>query len=151
MLKINKGEPWVMWPDSMVANFIEYPANKIFEHNGNYKFILTFELNEDIISKSTLFCKLPSYLGIDLELNGVTFIITESDIDTTYEFKNYIWQSNKKYVLVIEKINNNIVILINEEVIFEYVIQNKIASNDISHILFGAGNFPKNNVNLNMK
>ena len=149
MLKINKGEPWVMWPDRMVANFIEYPANKIFEHNGNYKFILTFELNEDIISKSTLFCKLPSYLGIDLELNGITFIITESGIDTTYEFKNYIWQSDKKYILVIEKINNNIIILINGEVIFEYVIQNKIASDDISHILFGAGNFPKNAYNLN--
>lgn len=149
MLKINKGEPWVMWPDSMVTNFIEYPANKIFEYDGNYKFILTFELNEDIVSKSTLFSKLPSYLGIDLELNGITFIVTEIDMNTVYEFKNYIWQSNKEYKLVIEKINNKINILINNEVMFEYVIKNKIASDNISHILFGAGNFPKNGINLN--
>jgi hypothetical protein len=149
MLKINKGEPWVMWPDKMVANFIEYPANKIFEYDGNYKFVLIFELNEDIISKSTLFCKLPSYLGIDLELNGITFIVTETNTDTMYEFKNYIWQSNKQYKLVIEKVNNKIDILINNEVIFEYVIKNKIASDTISHILFGAGNFPKNGINLN--
>jgi hypothetical protein len=90
MLKINKGEPWVMWPDKMVANFIEYPANKIFEYDGNYKFILTFELNEDIVSKSTLFCKLPSYLGIDLELNGITFIVTETNMDTMYHIRKSI-------------------------------------------------------------
>jgi hypothetical protein len=84
-----------------------------------------------------------------LELNGITFIVTETNTDTMYEFKNYIWQSNKQYKLVIEKINNKIDILINNGVIFEYVIKNKIASDTISHILFGAGNFPKNGINLN--
>ena len=45
MLKINKGGPWIMWPNSLVENFIEFPANKIFDFDGDYSFLLEFELD----------------------------------------------------------------------------------------------------------
>lgn len=32
---------------------------------------------------------------------------------------------------------------------FNEFLKNKLASDDISHIIFGAGNFPKNDFNLN--
>ena len=44
MLRIEKGNPWAMWPDNLVDNFIDNPANKIFDYEGNFMFHLVFEL-----------------------------------------------------------------------------------------------------------
>ncbi len=52
MLKITKGNPWVMWPDSLVENFITDPANKILDYNGNFDFKLIFELPNLVNIKS---------------------------------------------------------------------------------------------------
>ena len=149
MLRINKGNPWIMWPDGIVENFIENPANKIFDYNGNFTFKLTFSLPNNITEKSTLFSKLPSYFGIDLEENGMTLIVTYDNKETGYLFINYWWEINKSYELVIEKKDNMLNVLVNREKIITFILQGKLASDNTSHIIFGAGNFPKNNFNLN--
>ena len=82
MLRIEEGEPWVMWPDNLVANFIDYPANKIFDYNGEFEFKLVFELVAPVKRKSTLFSKLPSYFGIDIEEYGLLLIVTEDTKNT---------------------------------------------------------------------
>jgi hypothetical protein len=149
MLRVEEGEPWVMWPDNLVANFIDYPANKIFDYNGEFEFKLVFELIEPIRRKSTLFSKLPSYFGIDLEEYGLLLIVTEDTKDTQYIFANQTWEVGKKYELIINKQFDFITITINGTQYIRYEVLSKLAKDDISHIILGAGNFPKNGFNLN--
>lgn len=147
MLKIEKGNPWIMWPNLLSDRFIENPANKIFDHEGNFKFRMVFELFDDITEKSTLFAKLPSYLGIDLEHFGILLIITEKE--TEYITYNFQWEIGKKYELVIKKIDGVFSVVIDEVPIIVKFIKSGLASDENSHIIFGAGNFPKNGFNLN--
>lgn len=149
MLKIVKGNPWVMWPDSLVENFIDEPANKILDYSGYFDFILTFELPELVTEKSTLFSKLPSYFGVDIEVNGLTIILNEKERTAKYMFVDFIWMPNEKYNLEIIQRNKIIIVKINGETLLNYQIETELSSDGISHIIFGAGNFPKNNFNLN--
>ena len=149
MLKIEEGKPWVMWPDILVANFIDYPANKILDYDGDFTFKLKFELTKPVKKKSTLFSKLPSYFGIDLEEYGLLLIVTDESKHTDYLFADNIWNVGEIYCLTIRKISNTISILLNHRVVINYKLKHKLASDDISHIIFGAGNFPKNGFNLN--
>lgn len=149
MLKINKGEPWVMWPDNIVKNFIEFPANKIFDYDGNFEFYLIFELIDEISEKSTLFSKLPSYFGFDLEKNGFTFIISDLDGNLFYFFKEIEWNKNKKYKILIKKEKNILLLNINDNNKLIIELEKPLSKDDNSHIIFGSGNFPKNNYNLN--
>jgi hypothetical protein len=48
MLKIESGKPWIMWPDIMANNFIDNPANKVFDSEGDFKFRIIFELEEPV-------------------------------------------------------------------------------------------------------
>lgn len=149
MLKITKGNPWVMWPDSLVENFIKDPANKILDYNGNFDFRLIFELPSLVKTKSTLFSKLPSYFGVDIEEYGLTFIISETNRESKYKFSDFTWEIDKKYQLNIQKRGNSLTLSIDDNQIIEHVIETELSSDNISHIIFGAGNFPKNNFNLN--
>lgn len=149
MLKIVKGNPWVMWPDSLVENFIDEPANKILDYGGDFDFKLTFELPELVTEKSTLFSKLPSYFGVDIEVNGLTIILNEKERTAKYMFVDFTWKPNEKYNLEIIQRNKIIIIKINGETLLNYQIETELSSDGISHIIFGAGNFPKNNFNLN--
>ena len=150
MLKIDKGEPWVMWPDNLVSNFIESPANKIFDYDGEYIFNLKFELNEPIDGKKTLIAKLPTYFGIDIIPNGCLLIYSFQDgIEAFQLFKEYKWNQNLVYDLVVKKNGNQMSITINEEEFFHIELNEQLGYDDNSHIIFGAGNFPKNGFNLN--
>ena len=149
MLRIKEGEPWVMWPNNIVPNFINYPANRIFDFDGNFVFKIIFELDKPIINKSTLFSKLPSYFGVDLESNGITFILSDINGFTQYHFNDYTWEIDKRYELIIKKNGNSISYYINNILLLNIFIENKLSEDDNSHIIFGAGNFPKNNYNLN--
>lgn len=150
MLKINKGEPWVMWPNNLVSNFIDILGNKVFDEKKNFTFKMVFELTEPIEDKQTLFAKLPSYFGIDLSTTGIHFIYKfESSIETYYLFEKFNWEINKKYELVIEKVESELKVIINDEEIFEVDLMYDLSANDNSHIIFGSGNFPKNGYNLN--
>jgi hypothetical protein len=149
MLKIKEGEPWIMWPNILGQKFIKDPANRIFDYEGDFSFRLTFELNDAITKKSTLFAKLPSYFGIDLEEYGILLIITDNKGKTEYLTCNFQWEPKKKYDLLITRSQEVITLYINGEALNLYFIEDKLASDENSHIIFGAGNFPKNNFNLN--
>ncbi len=149
MLKIKEGEPWIMWPNILGQKFIKDPANRIFDYEGDFSFRLTFELNSTITKKSTLFAKLPSYFGVDLEEYGILLIITDNKSKTEYLTCNFQWEPEKKYDLLITKSQEVITLYINGEALNLYFIEDKLASDENSHIIFGAGNFPKNDFNLN--
>ena len=148
-LEIKKGEPWVMWPDLLVGNFNDFPANKIFDHKGDYVFTIEFELVEQLTDKVCLFSKLPSYFGVDLRNGGITLTYSEKDKETDYIDANYNWLVGKRYELKIEKKDKNIILTIDKFQIFNFKIENDLKEDSDSHIIFGAGNFPKNGFNLN--
>lgn len=149
MLRINKGEPWVMWPDSMVANFIEDPANKVFDYEGDFTFSLSFNLTFPVEEKSTLFSKLPSYFGVDLERNGLVLLYTYRNTDTKYEWVDYSWKIETEYIITLRKSGNILELLVNDEKLLILTLTDILASDNNSHIIFAAGNFPKNGFNLN--
>lgn len=149
MLKIKEGEPWIMWPNILGQKFIKDPANHIFDYEGDFSFKLVFELEKEITRKSTLFAKLPSYLGIDLEEYGMLLIVTDDKGKTEYLSCNFEWEPNRKYELLITKGNGVITVYIDENALTLYFINDKLAADTNSHIIFGAGNFPKNEFNLN--
>ncbi len=149
MLKINRESIWVMWPDFLVDNFIDYPSNKIFDYEGDFNFIIEFKLSDIVKEKMTLFAKLPTYFGIDVESYGLLIIYNEEGVDTKYLTKNYQWVPNKKYSLEIIKSGFNIKLSINDELLFDIDLSTKLVSDERPHIIFGSGNFPKNGFNLN--
>ena len=149
MLKIKEEEPWIMWPNILGQRFIKDPANRIFDHDGDFKFRLIFELEEPVSKKSTLFAKLPSYFGIDLEDYGILLIVTDDKGKTEYLTCNFQWEANKKYDLLITKSQGVVTVSIDGNALILYFVDQKLASDENSHIIFGAGNFPKNEFNLN--
>jgi hypothetical protein len=149
MLKINKENIWVMWPDFLADNFIDYPSNKIFDYRGNFNFLIEFQLSDVVTNKMTLFAKLPTYFGIDIEISGLLAIFNEEGDETKYLTKNYGWEPNKKYKLEITKDGNDIKVTINNELIFDIILKTNLIEDNKPHIIFGSGNFPKNDYNLN--
>jgi hypothetical protein len=138
-----------MWPNILGQKFIKDPANRIFDYEGDFSFRLVFELDDVIAKKSTLFAKLPSYFGVDLEEYGILLIITDNKGKTEYLTCNFQWDAGKKYELLITKSQEVITLYIDGEALNLYFIEDKLASDENSHIIFGAGNFPKNDFNLN--
>lgn len=150
MLKIDKGQPWVMWPDNLVSNFIEHPANKIFDYEGNFNFTLKFELDEVIKERKTVISKLPTYFGVDIVPDGCRFIYRYKEAtETFYLFEECTWDVGVVYTLVIKKIGKKLTVKINDRIFFDFELVYPLGSDDNSHIIFGAGNFPKNGFNLN--
>ena len=149
MLKIEEGKPWVMWPNNLVDNFIDFPANKVFDQEKDFDFTIKFQLREVVTKKSTLFSKLPSYTGIDIEPYGLLLILSLSEKDTEYIFMDYTWSVDVEYTLSFKKTNNVINVEINGQNLLSREISTSIKGDDQSHIIFGAGNFPKNGFNLN--
>lgn len=149
MLRIKEGEPWVMWPNNLVDNFLEHPSNRIFDYNCDFEFNIVFELTDEILSKSTLFAKLPSYLGIDLESQGILFILSEEGLDTRYITHQHSWGVGKKYDLLIKRVNKTLTIDLDSTTIIDIELITSIPDDSNSHIVFGAGNFPQNGFNLN--
>ena len=109
-----------MWPDLLVGNFNDYPANKIFDHKGDYVFTIEFELVEQITDKVCLFSKLPSYFGVDLRNGGITLTYSEKDKETDYIDANYNWLIDRKYELKIEKKEKNVILTIDKFQIFNF-------------------------------
>ncbi len=149
MLKINKGEPWIMWPDAMVSSFIDFPANKIMDFNGDFEILMDFELVEEVKQKGSLFTRLPIYCGFDVESWGAMFILTDENNKMSYLQFDYVWEVNKPYQFQIKKTSNVIEFILNDEVMITHEMSCKLGSNDESHFIFGCGNHPSNDFNLN--
>ncbi len=149
MLKIDKDNIWVMWPDFLVDNFIDYPSNKIFDYEGDFKFLIEFKLSDIVKNKMTLFAKLPTYFGVDIEEYGILLIVNEDGEETKYITKDHQWVPNKRYKLEIEKLGKSIKLKIDGLNLIELNLNNKLINDDRPHIIFGSGNFPKNGFNLN--
>lgn len=151
MITINKGEPWIFWPSSICDTLPINPANRCINGNHNFSFEIWLELLEIPKSKGTIFAILPDYTGIDIDIEKLSMIFDYNgkreytEIDNNFKINELI---KIKFEHLIDKYIN---IYASETIIYQKNIENLFLGNggSDSHIIFGAGNFPKNNFNLN--
>ena len=150
MLKLKTGEPWVFWPSSICDTFPEHPGNRILRGDCYFEFDLRFTLREEPVERKTIFALLPKYTGLDIHSVGMVFAYTTEE-ETSYINLPSLIKVGEEVLLTVEhQPNKYLRIFINKELIEEISLDNKVFGLDNSpHIIFGAGNFPKNNFNLN--
>jgi hypothetical protein len=153
---IEKGEPWILWPDKVSYGINRGNIAETFEGTCDF----TLGINLKIIStegKRTIFAKLPNYCGIDLEGNNNPLLILKilkggqekyeyirSQIEVNYDYNFFIYRYKKSEGLI--------EVLVNEEIAISYKLgtDEQLTSEEEPHIIFGAGNFPENDFNMNL-
>ena len=140
----------VFWPSSICDSFPENPANLILSGNESFEFTLDFKVINDIVEQSTVFTLVPKYTGLDLFPNETVVTITFEDKTEYYKFPSLIKKGVNSQIKFEHKPKEFIKVFINsKEVVNESLVDRVFGLSDSPHIIFGAGNFPVNNFNLN--
>ena len=148
MLEIRKGNPWIFWPSSICDTFPTDPANK--KLNGKYSFKLEFDftLLDDSNDKKTIFSMLPMYSGFDVD-NGCDIFLYNIGETKTKVLPKLVKVGEKTNIKFEYIYGKRITLYINDK---EYSVElndEELGFDESPHIVFGAGNFPKNGFNLN--
>lgn len=151
MLNIENGKPWVFWPSHICDTFPENPANKILQGKE------PFEMYVDLVVKKTegvigtLFTLLPHYTAMDIYEGRVLFTMMNEDRETEYwDLPFPLFDDARMRIKWIHEPNKSFDVFINERPVHKVDLSEKsFAYDDDPHIIFGAGNFPKNGFNLN--
>jgi hypothetical protein len=150
MLSIKKGHPWIFWPSSICDTLPINPGNKLLSGDKYFKLTLEYILRDSSDDQKTLFTIVPRFTGLDLYKNKSVLTVTCED-NAEYIDLDYIAIENERTKLVIEH---------SSEVFFNLFINDSLIHNldlkgrsfgiaDSPHLILGAGNFPKNDFNLN--
>ena len=150
MLKISKGEPWLFWPSSICETFPEKPANLILSGEYNFEVELSFILRDYSDKQKTIFALVPHYTGLDLYKDQIVFTVTYEDKARYYRLPRIFTPDITTNIRIEHKVKEHFKIFIDkEEVVSESLSDKSLGKCPHPHIIFGAGNFPKNNFNLN--
>lgn len=150
MLKINKGNPWLFWPSSICETFPEHPSNLLLTGDKEFSFTIEFTMQDDSIDHKTIFALLPRYSGLDVYVDKSIFTITYEDETVYYDIGDVIKPFEKTIVTFLHLPKEKLVVFINKKVVVEEDLTNKtFGLSEAPHIVFAAGNFPKNDFNLN--
>ena len=150
MLEIRKGEPWIFWPSSICDTFPIEPANK--KLNGEHSFLIDFDftLLDDAFDKKTIFSLLPMYSGYDVDKGCDIFLYNDGEKTHTKVLPNLVKPNIKTNIKFEYIYKESIELYVNNLKQARIGLKNKtLGYSDSPHIIFGAGNFPKNNFNLN--
>jgi hypothetical protein len=154
---IKHGEPWLLWPNTVSYGINKGDINRTLEGDTDFTMSMRIKVLSKTPSKRTIFSKLPNYMGLDVENdnNNLLFICNfdeDGERNAEYLFipNELGWDWNFITIRYNNKINY-IDILINDVVVFEKQLKpnQRISSDDQSHVIFGSGNFPHNGFNLN--
>jgi hypothetical protein len=153
---IKEGEPWLLWPDMISFGINRGDIYKTFEGETDFTISMRVKIISKEPHKRTLFAKLPNYMGIDVEgdKNRLLFIgnyIKDNVVTPEYEMIDGYLNWDYNFITInYSKEFNSIKILINDINVFEHNLGNKqLTTGHEPHIVFGAGNFPRNGFNLN--
>ena len=150
MLSINKGEPWLFWPSSICDTFPENPSNLILSGDKDFQFNIDFILKDTSMDQKTVFALVPKYTGLDLYKNETVITITYEDKARYYRLPKIIDINVPTSVKFQHKVKQHLKVFINnEEEVSESLKDKTFGLSGFPHIIFGAGNFPKNDFNLN--
>jgi len=150
MLKINKGEPWLFWPSSICDTFPENPSNLLLSGDKSFEFSLDFILKDTSVDQKTIFALVPRFTGLDLYNNQTVITVTYEDKARYYRLPMIIEPDKHVNIRFEHKPKEYLKVFINkEEVVTESLVDKTFGISAFPHIIFGAGNFPKNDFNLN--
>jgi len=150
MLEIRKGNPWIFWPSSICDTFPLNPANK--KLNGKHSFLLEidFTLQDDRPEKKTIFSMLPMYSGYDCDNGCDIFLYNDGEQTHTKVLPNVVKPFEKTNIKFEYIYKESLELYVNNMRHARVGMKNKtLGYSESPHIIFGAGNFPKNNFNLN--
>ena len=149
-MRINKGNPFVFWPSSICETFPEKPSNLILSGDEEFSFTVDFTILEETSSQKTIFTLLPRYSGLDVHNNTTIVTITYEDGANYYDIGSII-KPFERYSFTFEHVpKHKLTVFINKKAVVEEDLTKKVLGlSDTPHIIFGAGNFPKNDFNLN--
>lgn len=153
---IKKGEPWLLWPNISSYGINTGNISETFEGNTDFTLAINLMALSTESTKRTLFAKLPNYCGIDIEENNTPLLILNllKNGKETYKYLTSQTVINGGFNILVYRYNmlNKILeVLVNEEIAISYQLEEdeRLSVGSDPHIIFGAGNFPKNNFNLN--
>ena len=151
MLSIKTSNPWVFWPSHICDTFPESPANKILTGDQPFEIYVDMVLKNTEGVIGTLFTLLPHYTAMDIYEGRVLFTMMDEDRKTEYWGLPFpIYDDVRMRVKWIHDPNKTFTVFINERQVHEVDLTEKsFACENDPHIIFGAGNFPKNGYNLN--
>jgi|TARA_R110000803_G_scaffold208369_1_gene276980 hypothetical protein len=150
MLKISRGNPWLFWPSSICETFPENPSNLLLTGDKEFSFTIDFTMQEDSIDHKTIFALLPNYSGLDVYEDKAIFTVTYEDEVIYYDIGDSIKPFERTTLTFQHLPKVKLTVFINNKVVVEQDLLSKtLGSSEAPHIVFGAGNFPKNDFNLN--
>jgi hypothetical protein len=153
---IKEGEPWLLWPDNVSYGINRGNISETFEGVTDFTLSINLSVLTQNGKKRTIFAKLPNYCGVDIEFNNRLLLI----LNTVYngvESHKYLTSTKEIYdewfVLTYRyNLQQRLVeLLVNEDIILTYLLRENETFTQAHdpHIIFAAGNFPTNGVNLN--
>lgn len=150
MLHITKGNPWIFWPSNICDTFPENPANKYLTGNSDFKIEFELLLLDESDKQKTLFCLLPHFTGLDIYKDKIVFILSLENGVKYIELPKLININEKTSIKLVHKALSSFTLYINDILmVTEDLTSNKFLVEKEPHLIFGAGNFPKNGYNLN--
>jgi len=151
MLEIKEGNPWVFWPSHICDTFPENPANKILTGDNEFEVYVDLRLKKTENVIGTLFTLLPHYTAMDIYEGRLLFTMMNEDRETTYwDLPQPVYDDLRLRISWKHVPNNTFTVFINSRPVHEVDLKEKAFATEADpHIIFGAGNFPKNGYNLN--
>lgn len=153
---IKETEPWLLWPDTTSFEINTGKISEVFEGVSDFTLAMRLKILSNEPNKRTIFAKLPNYCGIDVESNNTPLLILklfkENEELSRYISCNYEIDTEFNWLVYRYSISKRIVeVLVNDIIVIEYKLEDdeELTSGVEPHIIFGAGNFPKNGFNLN--
>jgi len=149
MLEIRKGNPWIFWPSSICDTFPTDPVNKKLNGKHSFKVEFDFTLLDESNIKKTIFSMLPMYSGFDVDNGCDIFLYNTGETHTKVLPKTI--EVGKKTNIKFEYIYGKEITFCvdNQELVSVKLNESELGFDESPHIIFGAGNFPKNGFNLN--
>jgi hypothetical protein len=153
---IKKGEPWLLWPNISSYDINTGNISETFEGNTDFTLAINLMAISPKSSKRTLFAKLPNYCGVDIEENDTPLLILNllkngKEIYKYLPSQTVISEGFNILVYRYNRLNKTLEVLVNEKIAISYRLEEdeELSVGSDPHIIFGSGNFPKNNFNLN--
>lgn len=151
-MTINKGEPWAFWPSHLCDTFPEEPGNKLL--TGEHNWEIQLELSLPIIredERQSILTLLPHYTSFEVQGENIYLAYTGASGETYYKVVKYPLESGKRYRFTwLHRVGAGLLCVLEDIQLWEFGFKDDpLASPNEPHVIFGAGNFPKNGFNLN--
>jgi hypothetical protein len=151
MLNISKGNPWLFWPSHICDTFPENPASKILTGYSSFDLYMDLKVNKVDGEIGTLFTLLPHYTAMDIYEGRLLFTLMDREnVTKYYDLPVALFDGIRLKIRWVHKAKETFTVFINSREVLKVDLEERgFASSPDPHIIIGAGNFPKNDFNLN--